>query len=38
MAINLKPVREQVVVVTGATSVNGLAKVQEAVRPPSPLR
>jgi NAD(P)-dependent dehydrogenase (short-subunit alcohol dehydrogenase family) len=32
MATRLKPLREQVIVVTGATSGNGLAIVEEAVR------
>ncbi len=32
MAITLKPLRDQVIVVTGATSGNGLAIVEEAVR------
>ena len=32
MAITLKPLRDQVIVVTGATSGNGLATVEEAVR------
>jgi NAD(P)-dependent dehydrogenase (short-subunit alcohol dehydrogenase family) len=31
MTIKLKPIREQVIVVTGATSGNGLATVEEAV-------
>ncbi|NYD89040.1 SDR family oxidoreductase [Sphingomonas melonis] len=32
MTIRLKPLREQVIVVTGATSGNGLATVEEAIR------
>ena len=32
MAITLKPLRDQIIVVTGATSGNGLAIVEEAVR------
>ena len=32
MAINLKPIAEQVLVVTGATSGNGLAIVEEAIK------
>ncbi|MBC3940814.1 SDR family oxidoreductase [Sphingomonas albertensis] len=32
MAVRLKPVRDQIIVVTGATSGNGLATVEEAIR------
>jgi len=32
MAVRLKPVSAQVIVITGATSGNGLATVEKAVR------